>query len=183
MVVDYDLCPIVTLEEIIEQMKKCFMWISNYVKENSIKSLSFAGHSAGGHLLATSLTEKFMNSLENVKITNYFISGVYYLNELKDLETSNPNNILSLNEENWKKFSPQFFDFSHLKSSIVKNFVIVGAEESKMFVKHATKFTNEALNGTNVKLMILEKIDHFDVIEKFTETDYELTKLVIENAK
>jgi arylformamidase len=182
IIVDYDLCPNKTLEEIVDQIKDCFMWISNYVKKNSINSLSIAGHSAGAHLLACGLTQNFVSSLDNVKLSNYFISGIYYLNELKDLETSNPNGILSLNDDNWKKLSPQFYDYSHLESSNVKNYVIAGADESKMFVKHSTKFANEPLKDTNVKLMIMENIDHFDVMEKFIEADYELTKLVLENA-
>lgn len=182
IIVDYDLCPEVTLEQLVDQVKDCMKWISDYVKKNAIKSLSIAGHSAGAHLLACGLTENFMKSLNDVKLANYFISGIYYLNELKDLETSNPNNILSLNEGNWKKLSPQFYDYSHLKTEKVKNYVIAGADESKMFQRHSTKFANEALNDTKVELKILKNIDHFDVLEKFTESDYELTQLVIGNA-
>lgn len=158
-------------------------WVSDYVKKNSIKSLSLAGHSAGSHLLACGLTQNFVSSLANdVKVTNYFISGIYFLNELRHLQTSNANNILSLNDNNWKKLSPQFYDFSHLKSEKVKNYVLVGGDESNKFIEHSRKFADEALKQTKVQLMIMQNYDHFDIVEKLSESNYEFTKLIIENS-
>lgn len=43
IIVDYDLCPQVTLEEIVEQIKKCFKWIASYVNKNEIKKIAIAG--------------------------------------------------------------------------------------------------------------------------------------------
>lgn len=45
VVTEYDLCPNVTLEQLVAQVKKSFKWISEYVEKNSIKSVSIAGHS------------------------------------------------------------------------------------------------------------------------------------------
>lgn len=181
IIADYDLCPDKTLEEIVEQIKACFKWISEYVNKNMIKSLSIAGHSAGGHLMACGLTNNFVNSIRDVKISNYFISGVYYLDELRHLNAANENNILSLNDDNWKKLSPLFYDFSHLKRANIKNFVLVGAHESKKFQEHSTKFANESLKGTDVQLKILENLDHFDIVEKLAESDYDMTRLILQN--
>lgn len=181
IIIDYDLCPQVTLEELVDEIKVCFKWIAEYVNRNMIKSLSIAGHSAGGHLMACGLTEEFVNSIDDVKLSNYFISGVYYLNELMHLNAANENNILSLNEDNWKKLSPLYYDYSHLKSDMIKNFVFAGAEESKKFQEHSTKFATEILKGTNVELKIMEKMDHFEIVEKLTESDYEIIKIIIEN--
>lgn len=51
IVVEYELCPKVKLEEIIEQIQRCFKWISDYVCKNGIKKVALSGHSAGSHLL------------------------------------------------------------------------------------------------------------------------------------
>lgn len=51
IVVDYELCPKVGVEDIVEQVKECFMWIGSYVHKNNIQRISIAGHSVGAHLL------------------------------------------------------------------------------------------------------------------------------------
>lgn len=181
IIADYDLCPHKTLEEIVEQIKVCFKWISEYVSKNQIKSLSVAGHSAGAHLIACGLTRNFVDSISDVKITNFFISGVYYLDELRHLKAANENNVLSLTNENWKRLSPLFFDFSHLVGENIKNYVLVGDHESKKFQEHSTKFANDTLKETNVELKIMKDIDHFDIVEKLVDSEYELTILILQN--
>ena len=51
IVVEYELCPKVTVEDIVDQIQKCFKWISSYVHQNDVKKVSIAGHSVGAHLL------------------------------------------------------------------------------------------------------------------------------------
>lgn len=184
MVVDYDLCPTVTIEEIVAQAKKCFMWISDYIAKNSIKTVSFAGHSAGAHLVANSLTLSFMNSIAaDVKIFAYYISGVYDLNDLRYLKCVNQNNLLSLNDNNVHELSPQFQDFSHLKVRQICHYVLVGEFESEAFKKQSKDFAEGPLkNLPSVTFKILNKLDHFDIAEKLSEADYEITELIIKNS-
>ena len=181
--VDYDLCPDVKLDQIVVQLKKAFKWISEYVKKNSIKSLSMSGHSAGAHLLATSLTKDFMDSIDkDVKIFNYFISGVYDLSELWRLKAANENNILSLDENNHRQLSPQFFDFSHLKNRHMKNFVFAGEFESEKFKEQSKNFVEIALKDLEgVTYGVTKDRDHFDIAEKLLESEYEITKLIVGN--
>lgn len=51
IVVEYELCPKVTLEGIVDQIRTCFKWIGDYIQANGIKKICIAGHSAGAHLL------------------------------------------------------------------------------------------------------------------------------------
>lgn len=53
MVIDYELCPRVTLYQVVQQVQKSFKWISQYVKDHKVENVSFAGHSAGAHLLVS----------------------------------------------------------------------------------------------------------------------------------
>ena len=53
-IVDYDLCPAVTLDEIVRQMRACLVWLHGNVAEHGgdPNRLHVTGHSAGGHLAA-----------------------------------------------------------------------------------------------------------------------------------
>lgn len=134
--------------------------------------------------MATSLTKEFADSIEaDVKIFNYFISGVYDLSELRILKAANENNILSLDDSNHRQLSPQFFDFNFLQSHNMKNFVFAGEYESSKFKEQSENFAKIALKGIqNVKFEIIKDRDHFDIVEKLSENDYEITKLIVENA-
>lgn len=183
-VVDYDLCPQVTLEQLVDQVHKAFEWIADYVRKNSIKSLSIAGHSAGAHLLAMALTKGFLGKIDaDVKVFAYLASGVYDLTELRFLKAANENGILSLNDENVQRLSPQFHDFSYLKEFNIKLFVFAGAFESEKFQQQTRDFANVPLKGINsVTMNILAGLDHFDIVEKLSEDDYEITKLIVSNS-
>jgi arylformamidase len=184
ILVEYDLCPTVTLQKIVSQVQEAFKWTSEYVKENSIKSVSFSGHSAGGHLLATSLTKEFIESIaSDVKMFTYFISGVYDLTELRHLKAANENNILSLDDNNYRQLSPQFNDFSHLLTRNITHFICVGEFESEKFKEQSKDFAEKTFkNIQNVKYKVIKDRDHFDIVEKLLESDYELTKLILSNS-
>lgn len=183
IVLDYELCPKVTLEEIVSQTNKSFEWISEYVRKNSIKSVSIAGHSAGGHLLACALNREFVASIPcDVKLFAYGISGVYDLRELQNLNAANENNILSLDECNVRKLSPQFFDFSYLAGRNLKFYIFAGEFESEKFKQQSKDFAENPLKGLpSVFFEIISGVDHFDIVEKLTQEDYEITKLIANN--
>lgn len=57
--VDYDLCPDVTLDEIVAQMKRCLLYVADRAEAWGCdpKRFYLAGHSAGAHLVATLLRD------------------------------------------------------------------------------------------------------------------------------
>ncbi|CAO1384432.1 unnamed protein product [Diamesa serratosioi] len=181
MVVEYDNCPKITLQEVVEQLKRAFAWIAEYAKENNVKSIAFAGHSAGAHLVATSLTKEFFELIgSEIKINAYLISGVFELTELRTLKAANENNILSLTETNAKELSPQYQDYSHLTNANIQIQVLVGENESKKFIEQSKNF-GDHLKKYSPKTIykLMEKLDHFDIVEKLAEKDYELTKTIL----
>ena len=180
VVIDYDLCPTVTLNEIVLQVQKAFKWISEYLSRNSVKQLSIAGHSAGAHLLACVMTKEFVDSLhESVRVSAFYISGVYDLQELRLLKAANENNILSLDETNVVELSPQFYNFSHLKDRGIKSYVFVGEFESPKFIEQSRNFAEGPFKSlSSVKFDVLKGLDHFDIVEKLSENDYEISKLI-----
>lgn len=135
IIIGYDLCPVVTLEELVKEIETCFSWIAEYITKNEIKKIAIAGHSAGAHLLAFALSENFLKQLpKEISIDAFFISGIYYLEDLRQLKAANDKNILSLNEQNYKQLSPQYKNFYYLKNFNVNAHVFVGMFESPVYM-------------------------------------------------
>lgn len=183
-IVGYDLCPTVTLAQIVEQVQSSFAWVSSYVAKNSIKSVSFAGHSAGAHLLACGLTEDFVESVAaDVKLFAYFFSGVYDLQELYLTKAANDNNILSLDKKTARELSPQCYAFNHLDDRSMKNYVWVGEHESPKFKEQSKNFADFALKDSkSVVYEVVAGLDHFDIIETLSQADNPLTREIIKNS-
>lgn len=185
VIIGYDLCPTVTLAQLVGQIKRSFNWVSDYVGRNSIKSVSLAGHSAGAHLLACALTKTFIDSLAaDVKLFAYYISGIYDLEELYLTKAANENNILSLDKKSARELSPQFYSFDHLNQRTMKHFVWVGEHESPKFKEQSKEFAAVALkNNQRVTHEVVNECDHFNIIEKLYEPGFDLIQQIIENAK
>lgn len=183
---DYDSCPNVTLEEITIQIRRCFKWIADYICKNGISRISIAGHSAGSHLLSYGMDDEFLNTIftfnADIKIDAYFLSGIYFLEELRHLKAANDNDILSINDDNCRRLSPQYSDFSYIKKYAVKVHVFAGEYESEKFREHSKKFAEGPMKDFLVTFKILD-VDHFDMIEKLSKKDYELTNLIITQLK
>ena len=69
-VMNYALCPEVTVGEIVRQTRSAIYWL----KENGSKygidarHLTISGHSAGGHLLAMALNSDWTKTVKNIKM-------------------------------------------------------------------------------------------------------------------
>lgn len=184
IVIDYELCPGVSLGQLTQQVDKSFKWISAYVKANKVKNLSFAGHSAGAHLLACALKKEFVESIdERVYMSAYFISGIYDLQELRHLKAANENNILSLHDDNVKELSPQFHNFDHLRGRRLKAYVFVGEFESEKYKQMSKEFAEGPIKGLDsVVSEVISDVDHFDIVEKLAEIEYQLSILIVSNS-
>lgn len=180
LIMGYDLCPKVKLKMITEEIKEGFSWIADYVLKNDVKKIAIAGHSAGAHLLAFGLSEEFLRRFSNdVKINAFFISGIYYLDELRHLKAANENNILSLNNENYQELSPQYKNYNFLKKYSVRVHIFAGKFESETFMQHSQKFAEGPMKEYTANFNLLD-VDHFDIVTRIaTDEDYELTKLII----
>lgn len=180
IVIDYELCPTVTLEEVVKQVQKAFKWVAFYVRKYKIQSVSIAGHSAGAHLIACALTEEITSLIApEVKFSTFLISGVYDLNELRHLKVANEGNILSLTDDNVRQLSPQFHNFDHLQGQ--QNFkmnILVGEHESEKFKQQAKGFAEKFNELSFVTHEVLPGLDHFDIVEKLAESDYELLQSI-----
>lgn len=183
IIIGYELCPKVGVEDIVAQVQKAFGWISDYVEKHSIKSVSIAGHSVGAHLVACSLNEKFTKSLKSdVKLFVYLISGIYDLSEVRYCKSINTDNMFVINDENVDQLSPQSHNFNHLVQRDIKIYVFVGEFESEKFQQQSKVFAEVALKNLRfVSYKIHSAVDHFDIVEKLAEADYEMTQIILKN--
>lgn len=85
-IVNYDLCPMVSVEDIVRQMLRAFAWLYRsaelygYDRERIVAS----GHSAGGHLTAMMMAAQWSRYGEG--LPNDLIHGGFALSGLFDLE-------------------------------------------------------------------------------------------------
>nr|ABF18206.1 kynurenine formamidase [Aedes aegypti] len=187
IVLDYALCPKVTLEDLVKQVQRAGEYILNYAVENHVKHVSFAGHSAGAHLLAAMLDRNFVATVgDEIHLIKhvYLISGVFRLDELRFTKAVNDNNLLSLNDKNVANLSPLNGDYRHLLSCGMKFHVYVAENDSAVFKQMSVDMHERLKNaGIATSLHILSDLDHFDIVEKLSESSYTITEEIINNLK
>ncbi|XP_034097555.1 kynurenine formamidase [Drosophila albomicans] len=184
-VMDYNNCPQVTLPQLLEQFTSFLLWIFDYAERTQTTAISFAGHSAGAHLLAQLLhmpdliTEERRRKVQVV----FFICGVYDLRELWELDAVNPNNIFGLDAESVIEVSPMLWPWYADGSSwsSLRSHVISAENESVTFTEQSRVFANYLKEaGFEVTFKVFDKYDHFDIIEETANDDSPITKYILE---
>lgn len=183
-VMDYNNCPQVTLPQLLQQFTNFLLWIFNYAEETKTTEISFAGHSAGAHLLAQLLHVPSLISEERrqkVRVV-FFISGVYDLRELWKLDPVNPNNIFGLTTESATELSPILWPWPADSPSWsgVQLHVIAAEHESVTFIEQSRVFAkNLEEAGFNVIFKLFDKYDHFDIIEETVIDNSRITSYLL----
>ncbi|KAJ8974904.1 hypothetical protein NQ317_009833 [Molorchus minor] len=141
-----------------------------------------SGHSAGGQLIAA-LFERFIPSLpqedQSLFKAAFLLCGIYDLVPLINTKT---NILCRLNEQSAKIASPLHMRLSSAVETIF--YVVVAEHDSPAFVDSGKKMHEYLLSlGIGSNYVFIKNVDHFDVIEKLIEEDYELTRLIIDVIK
>jgi len=176
--IGYELCPDVTILEIIQEIETAAKKCVEYAKQKGSKGVHFSGHSAGAHLVACLFTN-FIKSLpeedQSLIKSAILISGVF---DLLPLQKTIINEPLNMDEGIALKASPARQNLSKGAETVV--YTIVGAEESPEFIKQSKEFNNKLEDsGFLANFCIFTDVDHFDIIEKLSEEEFELTKCII----
>jgi len=133
VVVNYDLCPKVTIEEIVCQMLRASAWLYRHAEEYGMdeERLFVCGHSAGAHLTAMMMAAQwpvFDPGLPRDLFKGALaISGVYDLRPLVDVDFLSAD--LRLDEASALKVSPAFLP----PATRAPVFTCVGGLESSEF--------------------------------------------------
>ena len=134
-VVNYDLCPKVTIEDIVQQMLRASRWLWLHAEDYGMDQdrLYVAGHSAGGHLTAMLMCALYPvldRSLpKDLWKGALAISGVYDLRPLVHVDFLQPD--LRLDDLSALKLSPAFMT----PATRAPVMTCVGGDESSEFLR------------------------------------------------
>jgi len=164
-VVNYDLCPKVSMEEIVRQMLRASRWLWLHAEEYGMDQdrLYVSGHSAGGHLTAmlmTALWPVFDSRLpKDLWKGGLAISGVYDLRPIVSVDWLNVD--LRLDHEAALRLSPAFFPAA-TRAPVM---TAVGGDESSEFLRQ-NALLRERWKGAFAGDLTVKGANHFSVMDE-----------------
>ena len=176
-VVNYSLCPAVTLDEIVRQIRSAIVWLWRHAREHNAdpENIHVCGHSAGGQLTAmAALTEWERDyGLPRTAVKSGIpISGLF---DLEPLRHSFLQEDLRLDDGLVARNSPQFL----VRPVPVPLLVACGGDESAEFLRQSEDFL-EAWTGAGNRGARLAQPgrNHFTAITGFADPDSALCREV-----
>jgi arylformamidase len=162
-VVGYDLCPEVTIAEVIEQMRHAclFLWL------RTGQRMMIYGHSAGGHLAATMLATEWQalypKAPPDLVPAAYSISGLFDLTPLVGIPMAQD---LRLDESEARSVSPLFWPAPKGRPFDA----VVGALESSEFLRQSRTIADSwGKAGAQTRYEAIPGANHFTVIEALAD--------------
>lgn len=144
--------------------------------------IQIGGHSAGGHLAVCMYNHLVQtnNPHRSIVKTLHLICGVYDVSELRYTDTANENNILKITDDNCEKLSPLFFNYSVWATDNVRIHIYAAEYDCAKLVEHSQRL-HETLRrqNCNTRLVMMDRLDHFDIIETLTEADHEINATIV----
>jgi arylformamidase len=176
-VVGYDLCPVVTIADITEQMRRmcAFLW------QRVGRRMTVYGHSAGGHLaaalLATDWRTLYPKAPADLVPAAYSISGVF---DLAPLLSTSVNQDLRLDSEKARELSPLFWPLASGRTFDA----VVGGLESGEFKRQSRAIAHTwQQSGARARYEEVAGANHFTVIDPLSDPQSTMTARVAELAK
>jgi arylformamidase len=172
----YDLCPSVSVSEIIRQMRTAARELARLGRP-----LVMSGHSAGGHLAACLLAtdwRAFDASLpERLVIAAYTISGLF---DLVPLVSTTVNHALRLDEAAAREASPLFWPAPAHGSLDA----VVGADESAEYFRQSRSIAKVwGAAGIATRFAAIPNANHFTVIAPLADPRSPMTLRLAELAR
>lgn len=169
----YDLCPNVTIAQIVEQVRACLAWLW----QRTGRSITALGHSAGGHLTAAMVATdwpRYDRSLPpDLCVRGYAISGVF---DLEPLIPTSLNTALRLDEHSARDQSPRHWAVhkaAHLTAA-------VGGNESSEFLRQSKDMSAAwRAAGVDTAYRELDGEDHFTVIDGLTDPESAMVRELV----
>jgi arylformamidase len=172
-VVGYDLCPTVTLTDIVAQVRSACACLWHSFR----RRLLLVGHSAGGHLAAELAFEPF-RMLDDPPAKDLIvgvapISGVF---ELEPLLGTSINQKLGLTVEDARRLSPRL----RAPPGKIPLSAWVGALESSEFLRQTSEFAAHwATSGAIATAHVEPDADHFSVLDPLMQPDSRMTSDIV----
>lgn len=177
VIVEYDLCPKVTVSDIVRQARASIAWVYRHIERyNGAPSrLYISGHSAGGHLAAMILAHDWQREgLPRELIKGAVLtSGVYDLEMVMQIGI---NDEIRMTPELVKENSP----FLHPPLPICPTVIGVGGAEPEGWQRMSQEFFNLCKErGLDCQYLVVPGANHFTLPEHLTDADSPLTHAML----
>jgi arylformamidase len=175
VVMNYDLCPVAELPDIVQQVRDGFAWVHAHAAElgGDPASITASGHSAGAHLIATALP-----SGPDARLAAWMpraavlVSGIY---ELEPVLSITVNQEIRLRPEQVAPMSPM----RHPPTPAVPLVIAVGGGETRGFVGQSHRFAQVCADqGGDATYVELPNHDHYTVMGLLETPDGRLARLI-----
>ena len=156
-ILNYGLCPTVTLDTIVEQCRRAIGWLYQHARDYGADHMKIVGHSAGGHLAAMMFaTDWAAYNMPNEAITDGIaLSGIF---DLAPLLHTRINADLRLNEHSAYTLSP----IHHTPRINAALIVVVGEHESSEFQRQSHLMCRAWPNCVGPAVIV--GYDHFSIL-------------------
>jgi arylformamidase len=177
VLVEYDLCPQVTVADIVRQTRSAIAWVyKNIVRYGANPSKVFvAGHSAGGHLTAMALAHDWANEGMPADLMKGAVatSGVYDLDMVMEISVQEQ---VRMTPEIAKQNSPLLHP-PRVKCPLV---VAVGGAEPKGWQQMSEDYFNYCKqHGMPVEYLIEPDANHYTMSEHLLDDSRPITRAMI----
>jgi arylformamidase len=174
-VAGYDLCPIVRIADIIEQIRRAclFLW------QRLDRPMFVIGHSAGGHLAAamvgTDWPSLYPKAPADLAPAGYAISGLYDLTPLLGVSA---NQDLRLTAESARAVSPAFWPLPRARTLDS----VVGGLESSEFRRQSQLIVQAWQGAGKMRYEEIAGTNHFTVCDPLTDPQSAMVARIAELA-
>lgn len=178
VVLNYALCPFVTLDEIVRQVRAGLVWVHRNIAQynGNPRQVVVSGHSAGGHLTAMSLLTPWQRDYgmdDNWLAGGLMISGLY---ELGPLRYSYLQPLIQLTSGLIERNSPA----RQVQPRTVPAYICWGGREQSAFASQASLMHERWLSaGNQARLQQHPDHDHYTILSGFDTADGALTRAAV----
>jgi arylformamidase len=178
VVVEYDLCPMVTVTDIVRQTRASIAWVYRNIMRygGNPSKLYISGHSAGGHLTAMALAHDW----EKEGLPRDLIKGAVATSGVYDLDMVmhvSPNEQIRVTPELAKENSP----FLHPPFPICPVVVAVGGAEPEGWKQMSKDFYQLCKErGAKCEYLEIPGANHYTMSEHLADPNSPLTQAMFE---
>ena len=173
VILNYALCPNVGIADIIAQIRQAMRWVFNNLTAygGDISRCQVTGHSAGGHLLASLLTDNWQDLERDCPPVRQLnsLSGLF---DLRRLVATGVNDVLALTEDNADEVSPLLQPMHCIDPGLRLN-LRVGEQESDEYKQQSQWLFEKWQHQLQIDYREFPGTHHFSIVDYFLEHDYQ----------
>jgi arylformamidase len=173
VVINYGLIPTVAMTEQVRQCRSAVRWVAAHIREygGDPDQIYVTGHSAGGHLAVSLLTDP--------EIVPGLIKGITSLSGLYDLEPvrlSFVNEKLGLSEQDVAGLSPVR---QEPRDVVPRLLLTIGAREGDEYIRQMTEFATVWRHRMpHLVSAVMPETDHFSMRAALDDADSTICRLI-----